>query len=106
MTKSFGLAKTKAQGTRGESMSEAGSANNAPTKAKKKDPLEGVTLETILVELEKAYGWEKLGALIPINCFLKDPSVKSSLTFLRKTPWARTKVEKLYIDRSPKNPRP
>lgn len=67
------------------------------------NPLHGVTLETILTRLHKHYGWEGLGKEIPVNCFLKDPSVKSSLKFLRKTPWARTKVEALYLNlcRSP-----
>jgi len=62
-----------------------------------KDPLHGVTLKTIVTELQSKYGWEKLGKLIKINCFLKDPSINSSLKFLRKTPWARTQVEQLYI---------
>jgi environmental stress-induced protein Ves len=67
------------------------------TSIKAKDPLTGVTLEKLLTELVNHYGWEFLGEKIPVNCFLKEPSIKSSLTFLRKTPWARTKVEKLYI---------
>lgn len=63
-----------------------------------KDPLHGVTLQTILEELVVFFeGWETLAKEIPINCFTKDPSIKSSLTFLRKTPWARTKVEQLYV---------
>ncbi|GKT12048.1 MAG: hypothetical protein ISEC1_P1022 [Thiomicrorhabdus sp.] len=62
-----------------------------------KDPLHGLSLKTIVTELEENYGWDKLAELIPINCFKSDPSIKSSLTFLRKTPWARTKVEELYI---------
>ena len=62
-----------------------------------KDPLHGVTLEKIVTDLEKHFGWEKLGSLIDIRCFNYDPSVKSSLQFLRKTPWARTKVEALYV---------
>lgn len=62
-----------------------------------KDPLHGVTLEMILNQLVEHYGWEKLGEKITIKCFTSDPSVKSSLTFLRKTPWARTKVETLYV---------
>ena len=66
-------------------------------KTKEKDPLVGLTLEKLLTTLVKHYGWEYLGQTIPINCFNKDPSIKSSLTFLRKTPWARTKVEQLYI---------
>jgi uncharacterized protein (DUF2132 family) len=65
--------------------------------AKAKDPLTGVTLEKLLTELVNHYGWEYLAEKISINCFSKDPSIKSSLTFLRKTPWARTKVEKLYL---------
>jgi len=63
------------------------------------DPLHGITLERIVKQLENELGWENMGYLVPINCFLKDPSVKSSLKFLRKTPWAREKVEKLYIER-------
>ena len=66
---------------------------------KSNDPLHGKTLEFILNELVDHIGWEQMGYLVPINCFLKDPSVKSSLKFLRKTPWARAKVEKLYIER-------
>lgn len=62
-----------------------------------KDPLHGKTLEMILNELVTHFGWEDLGSIIPINCFRFDPSIKSSLTFLRKTPWARKKVEELYI---------
>jgi uncharacterized protein (DUF2132 family) len=62
-----------------------------------KDPLHGKTLEAILQELVKAYGWERLGEEIRINCFLSDPSIASSLKFLRRTPWARTKVENLYL---------
>jgi uncharacterized protein (DUF2132 family) len=65
--------------------------------AQPKDPLHGVTLEKILNELVDFYGWEQLGNMITINCFINDPSIKSSLAFLRKTPWARTKVENLYI---------
>ncbi|MEO9033151.1 MAG: VF530 family protein [Ginsengibacter sp.] len=61
------------------------------------DPLHGKTLETILNYLVNKYGWEEMSNQIRINCFLKDPSIKSSLTFLRKTPWARKKVEELYI---------
>ena len=61
------------------------------------NPLHGLTLETILNDLVKVIGWDKLGDLIPIRCFRTNPSVKSSLTFLRKTPWAREKVEGLYL---------
>ena len=62
-----------------------------------KDPLHGKTLEMILTELVEHFGWEDLGNVINIRCFQFDPSIKSSLTFLRKTPWARKKVEELYI---------
>lgn len=62
-----------------------------------KDPLHGKTLEVILTELLNFYGWEQLGNMISIRCFTDHPSIKSSLTFLRKHPWARTKVENLYL---------
>jgi len=62
-----------------------------------RDPLHGVTLETIIKELVERYGWAEMGRRVPIRCFLHDPSVKSSLTFLRKTPWARERVEGWYI---------
>lgn len=62
-----------------------------------KDPLHGVTLEAIVTRLAAHYGWEELGRRIEIRCFTHDPSVKSSLTFLRHTPWARQKVEQLYV---------
>ena len=61
------------------------------------DPLHGKTLQSILVHLVAYYGWEQLGKLISINCFNNNPGINSSLTFLRKTPWARKKVEDLYI---------
>jgi uncharacterized protein (DUF2132 family) len=61
------------------------------------DPLHGVTLEAIVTALVERYGWEELGQRIRIRCFTHDPSVKSSLQFLRKTPWARQKVEELYV---------
>lgn len=63
----------------------------------KNNPLHGITLEQILNWLVENYGWEYLGTEVNIKCFQSDPSVKSSLTFLRKTPWARTKVESLYL---------
>ncbi len=59
--------------------------------------MHGLTLERILTHLVDRYGWEELGNRIQINCFIYDPSIKSSLTFLRKTPWARKKVEDLYL---------
>ncbi len=62
------------------------------------NPLHGITLETIVTHLEAHYGWDELGDRIPVNCFLNNPSIKSSLTFLRKTPWARKKVEDLYLE--------
>lgn len=61
------------------------------------NPLHGVNLKTIVEELVAHYGWEGLAAQIKIQCFIKNPSVNSSLTFLRKTPWAREKVEKYYV---------
>jgi len=61
------------------------------------NPLHGLTLEKIITELVEFYGFPELSSLIDINCFKIDPSIKSSLTFLRRTPWARTKVENLYI---------
>jgi len=61
------------------------------------NPLHGVTLEMILTRLVDRYGWEKLGRTINIKCFTHEPSMKSSLKFLRKTPWAREKVEALYL---------
>lgn len=60
-------------------------------------PLHGITLKMIVTELEAHYGWDELGDIIDINCFIHEPSIKSSLKFLRRTPWARSKVEKLYI---------
>ena len=65
--------------------------------AQSKDPLHGMTLEMILTDLVECYGWEDLAKAIRINCFAKDPSIKSSLKFLRRTPWARAKVEALYL---------
>ncbi len=63
-----------------------------------KDPLHGVTLEALLNALVAKYGWAGLAKRIKINCFKSDPSIKSSLKFLRRTPWARKEVEELYID--------
>ncbi|MFH1877512.1 MAG: VF530 family protein [Candidatus Omnitrophota bacterium] len=62
-----------------------------------KDPLHGVTLEMMLNRLVAQYGWEEMGRIVSIRCFQKDPSIKSSLTFLRRTPWARKKVEDLFV---------
>jgi uncharacterized protein (DUF2132 family) len=65
--------------------------------AASRDPLHGITLETMLNRLLEQYGWEELGRRIPIRSFTNNPSIKSSLTFLRRTPWARKKVEELYL---------
>ena len=62
------------------------------------NPLHGITLEQIVNSLVDHYGWDELGMQINIRCFNNNPSVKSSLKFLRRTPWARTKVEELYLD--------
>jgi uncharacterized protein (DUF2132 family) len=67
--------------------------NNQPN-----NPLQGKTLQMLLEYLVEQYGWEELGKRITINCFTKDPSIASSLKFLRKTPWAREKVEGLYLE--------
>jgi hypothetical protein len=77
----------------------SGSAAHHPVMAQptSSDPLHGVTLEQLLTELVARLGWEEMGRRVPIRCFLFDPSVKSSLTFLRKTPWARSKVEEMYV---------
>jgi uncharacterized protein (DUF2132 family) len=66
-------------------------------KAKSNDPLHGVTLERLLTELVAHYGWREMGRRVAIRCFLFDPSIASSLTFLRKNPWARAKVEEMYV---------
>jgi uncharacterized protein (DUF2132 family) len=67
------------------------------TPPRPKDPLHGVTLEAMVNDLVAFFGWEELGRQITIRCFTSDPSVGSSLKFLRKTPWARDKVESLYL---------
>ena len=61
------------------------------------DPLQGVTLKMILSELVEQFGWEEMGRIVPIRCFTHDPSIPSSLKFLRRTPWARDKVEEMYL---------
>ncbi len=66
-----------------------------------KNPLHGITLQMMVTQLVDHYGWEMLGRMIPINCFNWQPSIKSSLTFLRRTQWARDKVEALYLDSLP-----
>jgi len=66
--------------------------------AQPNNPLHGITLESILEQLVERHGWTELGRVVNIRCFTHDPSIKSSLKFLRKTPWARAKVERLYLD--------
>lgn len=73
--------------------------NKPKTKKKKPDPLHGITLEKILTDLVHDMGWEEMSYHVKINCFTVDPSIKSSLTFLRRTDWARKKVERLYLKR-------
>jgi len=68
-----------------------------PRSPQPRNPLHGLTLEAIVTQLADFYGWDDLGQRIPVRCFTHDPSVKSSLKFLRKTPWAREKVESLYL---------
>jgi len=67
------------------------------TERKNSDPLHGMTLEKILISLVKHYGWERLGLAIEVRCFNNNPDMQSSLKFLRRTPWARKKVEELYL---------
>ena len=67
------------------------------TESGARDPLHGVTLERLLKRLVEKYGWEELGHRIKLKCFSNEPSISSSLKFLRKTPWARQKVEALYL---------
>lgn len=69
----------------------------SPMTEQPNNPLHGITLKDLLTELVDRYGWEELARRVNINCFKKDPSIKSSLTFLRRTPWARTEVEELYV---------
>lgn len=73
-------------------------SDQAKNKTSDSDPLHGQSLEKILLALVDRYGWEELGRRIEIKCFNIDPSIKSSLTFLRKTPWARSKVEELFVN--------
>jgi uncharacterized protein (DUF2132 family) len=69
-----------------------------------KDPLHGITLEKLLTTLVERFGWQYLAQEVNINCFKSDPSIKSSLKFLRRTPWARTKVEQLYLNQISESP--
>jgi uncharacterized protein (DUF2132 family) len=68
------------------------------TDHKSSDPLHGINLESILIWLVENYGWERMGLVIDIKCFTNNPDIKSSLKFLRRTPWARKKVEELYLE--------
>ncbi|MDH5601315.1 MAG: VF530 family protein [Gammaproteobacteria bacterium] len=72
-------------------------STNENNHSRKQDPLHGITLKMIVTELEEKYGWEELGQRINIKCFINEPSINSSLKFLRRTPWARKKVEELYL---------
>lgn len=72
--------------------------NNPKTESQPNNPLHGVTLKAVMETLTAYYSWEELADRININCFKNNPTMKSSLTFLRKTPWAREKVEQLYLD--------
>ena len=71
--------------------------NDAPAASQPRNPLHGMTLEAVVRALEAHYGWAELAQRIPVRCFTHEPSVNSSLKFLRKTPWAREKVEGLYL---------
>ena len=75
----------------------------SPSASHPRDPLHGITLEHILQQLVARHGWEEMGFRIPVRCFQFDPSVKSSLTFLRKTPWARKKVEAWFLAELPES---
>ena len=79
--------------------------SHAQDKPAARDPLHGITLAVIVETLVQTYGWEALGHSIPVRCFLHDPSLASSLTFLRRTPWARQKVEALYLAWQQQQPR-
>ncbi|RFC31911.1 MAG: Uncharacterized conserved protein (DUF2132) [Candidatus Nitrotoga sp. MKT] len=70
---------------------------DANKKTVKMPSLDGITLETIITQLSENMGWEAMGIAVPVRCFTHDPSIKSSLKFLRRTPWARKKVEQLYL---------
>jgi len=94
------LAGNKIRVKRSDSKQKTGRNSHTDTddKTTAQDALHGITLEKIVTKLEEKYGWEELGNRINIKCFTSDPSISSSLKFLRKTPWARQKVEALYLD--------
>ncbi len=79
-------------------MEPSDAASTPPIPVGSRDPLHGVTLEAIVTQLVAEHGWQVMGDRIPIRCFQMNPSVKSSLTFLRKTPWARKKVEAWFVE--------
>ena len=70
------------------------------TKPQSNNPLQGVTLEALLTALVSQYGWDGLARMVDVRCFKSEPSIKSSLTFLRKTPWARSRMEQIYLSRN------
>jgi len=78
-------------------MTDASPSPASPPPAQPRNPLHGITLEVMVVALQQHFGWDGLASRIPVRCFQNDPSVASSLRFLRKTPWAREKVEGLYL---------
>ena len=78
-------------------MSESQEAGSQQPSKQKNNPLHGITLKQVVTELEAEYGWQELGLRIDIRCFKSDPSIKSSLKFLRQTPWAREKVEAQWV---------
>jgi uncharacterized protein (DUF2132 family) len=81
----------------GDSAPRQAPLGGTTSRAHPKDPLHGITLQTVMEELHALYGWEELGRRIPIRCFTHEPSLGSSLTFLRRTPWARSQVEDLFL---------
>jgi uncharacterized protein (DUF2132 family) len=81
------------------------SRNQPDAVAHPRDPLHGITLETIVTALVARHGWATLGARVPIRCFRHHPTIQSSLTFLRKTPWARKRVEQMFVEELPEHPR-
>ena len=80
------------------------SMNQRRAMAHPRDPLHGITLETIVTTLVARHGWATLGARVPIRCFRQHRTIKSSLTFLRKTPWARKRVEQMFVAELPSSP--
>jgi uncharacterized protein (DUF2132 family) len=98
--------KSKVEADEDPTFSASPETNSDSGNTQANNPLHGVKLQTIIENLEQQYGWEGLAYRININCFKSDPSIKSSLKFLRRTPWARDKVERLYIKTFHKKYRP